>query len=110
MIAVILSSILYESKSSFLVHSQSYLADLVPSVFGSLNEHGYFYDPIERGEMCPCTIFLCSINNNLYSHSSIVLLTKVLKKKLKNGTFHDFCFFFRCGNLLYALAVRKSGG
>ena len=30
---------------------QSYLADLVPSVFGSLNEHGYFYDPVERGKM-----------------------------------------------------------
>lgn len=29
---------------------QSYLADLVPSVFGSLNENGYFYDPVERGK------------------------------------------------------------
>ncbi|XP_001633128.2 radial spoke head protein 3 homolog [Nematostella vectensis] len=28
--------------------AQSYLADLVPSVFGSLNENGYFYDPVER--------------------------------------------------------------
>ncbi|XP_046848861.1 radial spoke head protein 3 homolog B-like [Xenia sp. Carnegie-2017] len=28
--------------------AQSYLADMIPSVFGSLNEHGYFYDPVER--------------------------------------------------------------
>lgn len=28
--------------------AQGYLADLVPSVFGSLNENGYFYDPVER--------------------------------------------------------------
>ncbi|KAK3734063.1 hypothetical protein QZH41_015839 [Actinostola sp. cb2023] len=28
--------------------AQSYLADLVPSVFGSLNENGYFYNPVER--------------------------------------------------------------
>ena len=30
---------------------QSYLADMVPSVFGSLNENGYFYDPVERGNL-----------------------------------------------------------
>jgi len=29
--------------------AQSYLADLVPSVFGLLSENGYFYDPVERG-------------------------------------------------------------
>ncbi|XP_028391706.1 radial spoke head protein 3 homolog B-like [Dendronephthya gigantea] len=28
--------------------AQSYLADMVPSVFGSLSENGYFYDPVER--------------------------------------------------------------
>jgi len=28
--------------------SQSYLADLVPSVFGTLSDNGYFYDPVER--------------------------------------------------------------
>jgi len=28
--------------------AQSYLADLVPSVFGTLNDNGYFYDPVER--------------------------------------------------------------
>ena len=30
--------------------AQSYLADLVPSVFTTLNEGGFFYDPVERGE------------------------------------------------------------
>ena len=29
--------------------AQSYLADLVPSVFGTLSDNGYFYDPVERG-------------------------------------------------------------
>lgn len=28
--------------------AQSYLQDLVPSVFGTLQDHGYFYDPVER--------------------------------------------------------------
>ena len=30
--------------------SQSYLSDLVSSVFSTLNESGFFYDPVERGE------------------------------------------------------------
>jgi len=30
--------------------AQSYLADLVPSVFGTLSDNGYFYDPVERGK------------------------------------------------------------
>jgi hypothetical protein len=29
--------------------AQSYLADLVPSVFTKLNQSGFFYDPVERG-------------------------------------------------------------
>ncbi|XP_053228721.1 radial spoke head protein 3 homolog B-like [Podarcis raffonei] len=28
--------------------AQRYLSDLIPSVFGSLRESGYFYDPVER--------------------------------------------------------------
>lgn len=28
--------------------AQSYLSDLVPSVFGTLSDNGYFYDPVER--------------------------------------------------------------
>ncbi len=30
--------------------AQSYLSDLVPSVFATLNHNGYFYDPVERGK------------------------------------------------------------
>lgn len=30
--------------------AQSYLADLVPTVFGTLSDNGYFYDPVERGK------------------------------------------------------------
>lgn len=29
--------------------SHRYLADLLPSVFDSLKEGGYFFDPVERG-------------------------------------------------------------
>lgn len=29
--------------------AQRYLSDLIPSVFGSLRDSGYFYDPVERG-------------------------------------------------------------
>jgi len=28
--------------------AQSYLADLIPSVFGTLSDNGYFFDPVER--------------------------------------------------------------
>lgn len=31
--------------------AQSYLADLVPTVFGTLSDNGYFYDPVERGKL-----------------------------------------------------------
>lgn len=54
--------------------AQSYLADLVPTVFGTLSDNGYFYDPVERGKknyllnmvslkvIKPCTIFLLHQN------------------------------------------------
>lgn len=29
--------------------AQSYLSDLVPSVFSTLTQNGFFYDPVERG-------------------------------------------------------------
>ncbi|XP_048082152.1 radial spoke head protein 3 homolog [Ursus arctos] len=35
-------------KVAARVFAQRYLADLLPSVFGSLRDGGYFYDPIER--------------------------------------------------------------
>lgn len=37
-------------KIAARVFAQSYLADLVPSVFGTLSDNGYFYDPVERGK------------------------------------------------------------
>lgn len=37
------------AKIAARAFAQSYLADLVPSVFGTLTENGYFYDPVERG-------------------------------------------------------------
>ena len=40
--------------------AQSYLADLVPSVFGTLSDNGYFYDPVERG------VYTCHISSSKY--------------------------------------------
>lgn len=36
--------------------AQSYLADLVPTVFGTLSDNGYFYDPVERGIKKNCLL------------------------------------------------------
>lgn len=36
--------------------AQSYLADLVPSVFTLLSDNGYFHDPVEHGKLC-CLLF-----------------------------------------------------
>ena len=46
--------------------AQSYLADLVPSVFGTLADNGYFYDPVERGKF-----------QNIFSVRRSALLIKV---------------------------------
>ncbi|XP_017267352.1 radial spoke head protein 3 homolog [Kryptolebias marmoratus] len=35
-------------KVAALVYTQQYLSSLLPAVFGSLRDHGYFYDPVEK--------------------------------------------------------------
>lgn len=37
--------------------AQSYLSDLLPSVFGTLADNGYFYDPVERGKLVSVRYF-----------------------------------------------------
>ena len=37
--------------------AQSYLADLVPCVFGMLSENGYFHDPVEQGMILHLILF-----------------------------------------------------
>ena len=44
----------------------------MPSVFGSLNENGYFYDPVERGKLCIILFIIHSLN---------ILLPKALSGK-----------------------------
>lgn len=29
--------------------ARGFMKDLIPTVFGLLSDHGYFYDPVERG-------------------------------------------------------------
>ena len=43
--------------------AQSYLSDLLPSVFSNLSEGGFFYDPVQRGKYystvkCACIVFM----------------------------------------------------
>ena len=35
------------------VYTQQYLADLLPSVYTSLRDYGYFHDPLEKGQAKP---------------------------------------------------------
>ncbi|KAJ8314535.1 hypothetical protein KUTeg_006685 [Tegillarca granosa] len=37
-----------KDKIAARAFAQSYLADLIPTVFGTLSDNGYFYDPVER--------------------------------------------------------------
>ena len=45
--------------------AQSYLADLVPSVFSTLNQNGFFYDPVERGVYI-CYYYFHKFNNSIF--------------------------------------------
>lgn len=46
--------------------AQSYLADLVPSVFTRLSQNGFFYDPVERGTcVCVCMFAIRTCNELL---------------------------------------------
>ena len=40
-----------ETSNKIAAHAfaHGYLLDLMPAVFGSLSDYGYFFDPIERG-------------------------------------------------------------
>lgn len=50
--------------------AQSYLADLVPSVFGTLSDNGYFYDPVERGKIILTVNF--GTTNSLYVSAGLL--------------------------------------
>ncbi|PWA27414.1 hypothetical protein CCH79_00000474, partial [Gambusia affinis] len=44
-------------KIAARVFSQQYLAGLLPAVFTALRNHGYFYDPVEKGEPLQLSLF-----------------------------------------------------
>jgi len=48
--------------------AQSYLADLVPSVFGLLSDNGYFHDPVERGNRDLLRSFRTSLQHQVINH------------------------------------------
>ena len=37
-------------KIAAMAFARSYLRDLVPTVFATLSDNGYFYDPVEKGK------------------------------------------------------------
>lgn len=43
-------------KIAARAYTQQYLADLLPAVFTSLRGHGYFYDPVEKGQPSPAAV------------------------------------------------------
>lgn len=49
--------------------AQSYLADLVPSVFSTLRNNGYFFDPVERGKF----LYLVHFLTRHYGHERVDL-------------------------------------
>jgi hypothetical protein len=59
---------------------------MVPSVFGSLSENGYFYDPVERG-----MVKLCILTNS----------EQFIYQILYN--------LFRCRDILHAVVGKTSG-
>lgn len=68
--------------------AQSYLADMVPSVFGSLSENGYFYDPVERDvetSFMPWLAERVEANLNRYRIACLMLdsmIRNVVQKRL----------------------------
>lgn len=61
--------------------AQSYLADLVPSVFGTLSDNGYFYDPVERG-MYTVITFLPQNYVSLFLIFVIILGVKAIRSTI----------------------------
>ncbi|XP_076986340.1 radial spoke head protein 3 homolog [Tamandua tetradactyla] len=69
--------------------AQRYLADLLPSVFGSLKESGYFYDPIERAIEIGFLPWLMNevdktMENNMVGRTVLdMLIREVVEKRLE---------------------------
>ena len=87
--------------------AQSYLNDLVPSVFSILHDSGYFYDTTERGILfmyiSVCTyyyliyVFAIEIETSfipwLMEQTSNALQKKIIARMMVDGK-HDVCRFY----------------
>ncbi|XP_037676640.1 radial spoke head protein 3 homolog [Choloepus didactylus] len=68
--------------------AQRYLADLLPSVFGSLRDSGYFYDPVERDIEIGFLPWLMNEVDKTMEHSMVgrtvldMLIREVVEKRL----------------------------
>lgn len=45
-------------KIAAMAFAKSYLRDLVPTVFATLSDNGYFYDPVEKGRFTILVVIL----------------------------------------------------
>lgn len=77
-------------KISARAFAQRYLADLLPSVFGSLRDSGYFYDPIQRDIEIGFLPWLMNEVGKTMEHSMVgrtvldMLIREVVERRLKN--------------------------
>nr|XP_010597174.1 radial spoke head protein 3 homolog [Loxodonta africana] len=75
-------------KIAARVFAQRFLADLLPSVFGSLRDGGYFYDPIERDIEMGFLPWLMNEVDKTMEHSMVgrtvldMLIREVVEKRL----------------------------
>ncbi|XP_070568469.1 radial spoke head protein 3 homolog isoform X2 [Ptychodera flava] len=75
--------------------AQAYLADLVPSVFGTLNDNGYFFDPVERDVEMGFMPWLMDevekkIGKSVLSRTVLdSIIREVVKQRMEAYTDHD---------------------
>ncbi|MCJ8737905.1 hypothetical protein PDJAM_G00029380 [Pangasius djambal] len=65
--------------------TQHYLADLLPSVYANLRDHGYFYDPVQRDiETGFLPWLMAEVNNTLEKHDAARTVLDMLIQDVTN--------------------------
>ncbi|XP_053491160.1 radial spoke head protein 3 homolog [Ictalurus furcatus] len=74
--------------------TQHYLADLLPSVYANLRDHGYFYDPVERDiETGFLPWLMAEVNNALENQHVARTVLDTLIQEVSNRRQEDFQMF-----------------
>lgn len=89
-------------KIAARAYTQQYLADLLPAVFTSLRGHGYFYDPVEKGQHSPPAVSssISFLLSNTWGHCCTPLHTaeKWLARDEVIDIISVWVFFHVCGS------------